>query len=1053
MSQFLSSNEMFINIKDAPRWDPKKNYFDQEISTLDFYEQERRKITEGVMVNGYYVHPWLYWHINFFKTPIPVKNAQGRDVEKIMCPPIDDNFLYMIENYKYAEDNSLGLCLFGSRGYSKSTILSSLITWINSIRANGTTSVIGGSDLDLKAISKLIQTGFNKVNPAFFIPQLISEWDSLVEIGLKEKDGFRLPHSHISITNANKGTAKSSEKGAGLSPVGFILDEALHEDSLLYYVNGEYPIKNVQVGDFIYGKNGKLTEVLEKINPGIVDLFEITLSDGRKVKASENHLWTVYNVYLKRWVELTTLEIFSKYYFLKYDKRNGKHSKSSIYSIPLNAPIEYENKELLIDTYWLGLYLGDGFTSTTIVCSEDLEILEYCKNYATTIGMEYSESNIKSCDNPNFKIINIITKVGKRKYNKNKLKELIKSYGIYNEKRIPKDYLYSSIEDRIQLLRGIMDTDGSISKSGSIEFSTSIYNFANDFEFLCRSLGMSVIRTTKKTSYKNKLGEKVDCKLAYRFSIKTNINPFKLSRKRIYFESIVLKSKKKSFNTNRERISIVNIEKSEKAQAYCIKVKSDDKLFITDNFVVTHNCGKFNFKEILISALPSFITPTGAKLVHVLSGTSGNEELSKDAKEVLTNPEDYSLITMDWDKLERNVDPEYITWERSKKQKFSVFVPAQMSYRLAVPKVETTLDKHLNIKNEGLSKIKINITDWKTAKEVLTEKLNSLKKEESKEKQRMYYPLEIDDVFLTSSSNPFPTALIDKRIRFLEDEGLLGKNIEVYRHNGKIMQEFSPKKRAEVSHPGGEADAPAILFADVPEVPPTKFTYVSGLDDYKLDQSETSSLGAFYIIKRRNLEPNSPCEKIVLSHTTRPFRHGDFHKDCEKHIDIWNSLCNMEAVDVSFKQHLDTKNKSEQCLATSISFSNSVQSGNYKLTTKFGVYPTAGNKSYMFNLVVDFTKEEHVVGIDEDGNEIVKHGVDFIDDIDLLKEMLSFKKGGNFDRITAYMHALAYARELDKLNIRPIQKEKENNKMSFQGSDIRSRPNINIFSNVKLKIF
>lgn len=1053
MSQFLSSNEMFINMKDVPRWDPKKNYFDQEISTLEFYEEERRKITEGVMINGYYIHPWLYWHINFFKTPIPTKNAQGKDVEKIMCPPIDDNFLYTIENYEYAEKNSLGLGLFGTRGFSKSTILASLITWTNSTRVNGTTSVIGGSDLDLKAISKLIQTGFNKVNPAFFVPQLISEWDSLVELGLKEKDGFRIPHSHISITNANKGTAKSSEKGAGLSPVGFILDEALHEDSLLYYPDGEFPIKDVKVGDLIYGKNGKLTEVLEKINPGVVDLFELTLSDGRKIKASENHLWTVYNVYLKRWVELTTSEIFNRYYFLKYDKRYDKYSKSSIYSIPLNEPIQYEKKELLIDPYWLGLYLGDGFTGSTNVCSEDSEILEYCKQYAKTISMECSESSISSCDNPNFKVANIVTKIGRRKHNKNKLKELIKLYNIYTEKRIPKDYLYSNTEDRIQLLRGIMDTDGSVSKGGAIEFSTSISNFADDFEFLCRSLGMSVIRTTKKTSYKDKLGKKINCKIAHRFSIKTNINPFKLSRKSIFFENLMLKNKKKSFTTNRERVSIVNIEKSEKAQAYCIKVKNEDSLFITDNFIVTHNCGKFNFKEILISALPSFITPTGAKLVHVISGTSGNEELSKDAKEVLSNPEDYSLITMDWGRLERNVDPDYVTWERSKKQRFSVFVPAQMSYRLAVPKVESTLDKYLGLKNDALNKIKVNITDWGTAKQVLTDKLNSLKKEESKEKQRMYYPLEIDDVFLTSSSNPFPTALIDKRIRFLEDEGLIGKSVEIYRHNGRVMQEFSPKKRAEVSHSGGEADAPAILFGEVPEITPPKFTYVSGLDDYKLDQSETSSLGAFYIIKRRNLEPNSPCEKIVLSQAARPFRHSDFHKDCEKHLDVWNAVCNMEAVDVSFKQHLDTKNKSEQCLALSISFSNSVQTGNYKLTTKFGVYPTAGNKSYMFNLVVDFTKEEHVVGIDEDGNEIVKHGVDFIDDIDLLKEMLSYKKGGNFDRITAFMHALAYARELDKNNVRPDQKEKTVKPIAFQGSDERKKLQMNAFSFRNLKIF
>lgn len=689
MSQFLTSKEMFINMKDVPRWDPKKNYFDQEVHVLDFYEEERRKITEGVMINGYYIHPWLYWHINYFKTPIPTKNAQGRDVERIMNPPLDDNFLYVMESYQQAEKESKGLCLFGTRGFAKSTAIASLTTFINSTRVNGTTSIIGGSDPDLKAISKLIQTGFNKINPAFFIPQLIAEWDSLVELGLKEKDGFRLPYSHISITNANKGTSKSSEKGAGLSPVGFVMDEI----------------------------------------------------------------------------------------------------------------------------------------------------------------------------------------------------------------------------------------------------------------------------------------------------------------------------------------------------------------------------GKFAFKDILLSALPSFMTPTGAKLVHFLSGTSGNEELSKDAKEVLSNPEDYKLITMDWDRLERNVDPDYVTWERSKKQKFSIFVPAQMSYRLEVPKIETTFSNFYGIKNEALDKVKLNATDWKNGKEILTQKLNALKKEESKEKQRMYYPMEIDDVFLTSSSNPFPTALIDKRIRFLEDEGLIGKSVEVYRHNGKVVQEFSPKKRAEVSHSGGEADSPAILFGEVPDVTPPKFTYVSGLDDYKLDQSETSSLGAFCILKRRNLEPNSPCEKIVLSQAARPFRHSDFHKDCEKHVDIWNAICNMEAVDVSFKQHLDTKNKSEQCLAPSISFSNSVQTGNYKLTTKFGVYPTAGNKSYMFNLVVDFTKEEHVIGIDEDGNEIVKYGVDFIDDVDLLKEMLSYKKGGNFDRITAFMHALAYARELDKNNVRPDQKEKEKRPISFQGSDERKKLHMNAFSFRKLKIF
>jgi hypothetical protein len=76
------------------------------------------------------------------------------------------------------------------------------------------------------------------------------------------------------------------------------------------------------------------------------------------------------------------------------------------------------------------------------------------------------------------------------------------------------------------------------------------------------------------------------------------------------------------------------------------------------------------------------------------------------------------------------------------------------------------------------------------------------------------------------------------------------------------------------------------------------------------------------------------------------------------------------------------------------------------------------------------------MGIDEDGNPIVKYGVEFIEDIDLLKEMQNWYKGGNFDRITAFSHALVYARELDKLNVLP---EKQNKKKELTQNDLRKR--------------
>ena len=67
----MTSKELFINMKDVPRWNPRKHYYDQSKEVIDFWEEERKKLIYGVNIGGYFFHPWLYFHINFFKTPIP----------------------------------------------------------------------------------------------------------------------------------------------------------------------------------------------------------------------------------------------------------------------------------------------------------------------------------------------------------------------------------------------------------------------------------------------------------------------------------------------------------------------------------------------------------------------------------------------------------------------------------------------------------------------------------------------------------------------------------------------------------------------------------------------------------------------------------------------------------------------------------------------------------------------------------------------------------------------------------------------------------------------
>jgi hypothetical protein len=255
----------------------------------------------------------------------------------------------------------------------------------------------------------------------------------------------------------------------------------------------------------------------------------------------------------------------------------------------------------------------------------------------------------------------------------------------------------------------------------------------------------------------------------------------------------------------------------------------------------------------------------------------------------------------------------------------------------------------------------------------------------------------------------------------LEDEGRTGKDIDIFKDSmGKNKAEFVQKKRAAVRHGGGEADAPIVLFHELPETPPARHIFVSGLDDYKLELSDTDSLGALYIIKRRNLEPNQPCETIAASYVARPYNHRDLHNTCEKMIETWDAECNMESADISFIQHLDLKGKTMKLLVPAFSFQEAISKSPSKLNSRYGIYPTPANKSYMFNLLIDFCKEEHVIDLDDEGNQIIKYGVEFLEDVDLLKEMMRYKKGGNFDRITAFMHALAYARELDKKGIAPI---------------------------------
>lgn len=431
--------------------------------------------------------------------------------------------------------------------------------------------------------------------------------------------------------------------------------------------------------------------------------------------------------------------------------------------------------------------------------------------------------------------------------------------------------------------------------------------------------------------------------------------------------------------------------------------------------------GKYSFLKIFEAARPAFETPYGYRLVPLLAGTSGNTVLSQDAKKMLSNPEAYDMMPMNYDRLERMVRPEDITWEHTKQtQKFATFMPGQMSYRLKSPKKSYTLSEVLGISDENLDKIQIKCTDWKEADKKIQELIDKSADEDAKDKTRMYYPRDLEDVFLTQGTNPFPISACKRRLAELKSSGSVGKPVEIVQNGSKFEMEFSSKRKAPLHYKGGEEDAPIMVYGEFPQDVPTKHINLSGLDHYKLEgPASEGSLGALYVIKRRNLSINSPCETILASYAARPRTHRIFNHTCEKMVRAFNAECNMESVDQSFQAHLKNKNLDADYLCPAFSFAKSSQGNGKALTTLYGLYPTGPNNKVRMDYLFEWAKEEHVVGLDDDNNEIIKLSVEFIDDPDLLEEMIEYRYGGNYDRISAFSHALILSSEYDKKGVKP----------------------------------
>lgn len=302
-------------------------------------------------------------------------------------------------------------------------------------------------------------------------------------------------------------------------------------------------MRDVKLGQVVCTPDGGVSNVIGIFPQGEQDIYEITFDDKSTAHCTLDHLWTVKTRHSDLWQTLTTKDLLSK--GLVDTQGKGK------FSIPESKAQEFSHKNLPVNPYLLGLLLGDG-------------------------GLTDSSVNISTKDK---ETLDNISKI---------LISDLRSLGVWGkysyEKQIPHDYLYSSVSQRKELLRGLMDSDGYIGESGSMSFTTTSKFLSLQFNELCKSLGLRVRTSNRVTAYTNSSDKKVDGRESYRSSILFTSNAA--------FEICKLSRKVSRLKLNQSTPSlryISSIKKVGSFEAQCIKIGHPDELYITDNYVVTHN--------------------------------------------------------------------------------------------------------------------------------------------------------------------------------------------------------------------------------------------------------------------------------------------------------------------------------------------------------------------------------------------------------------------------------------------------------------------------------
>ena len=419
--------------------------------------------------------------------------------------------------------------------------------------------------------------------------------------------------------------------------------KALVNSTLIPTPNGFKRVDEIKVGDMIFGKNGKPTKVIG-VHPQHEkkEVYEVNLMDGRSVLCCADHLW---EVRCDKWKANNGYKALTTKQLIDYGVRD-RYTNNCNFKIDLCAPVDYEEKNLPIDPWVLGAVLGNGcLTQSALEYSSGTA--EIPSRIAEIMGWEYRKNSdfnytytFKDKDGHTVKTSDFLAE----------LPELIGKKS--HDKSIPEIYMTSSIDQRLAIVNGLLDTDGSVATCGSMSYSSTSYKMCCQVMELLYSLGCYAKIFTEKREPRTENSHKCHT---------VTFTP-KLSQKRWFFtvedkqqriDDFFKKSKKLN---KRNGISIVDIHSlGYKDDMTCFTVDADDHLYLANDYVVTHNTYQASHfpKPFLI------MTESGGSAVNIPKKYCGTWSFFKSMVDDFTkNAEEYAkdLKTIIIDTAENLVD-------------------------------------------------------------------------------------------------------------------------------------------------------------------------------------------------------------------------------------------------------------------------------------------------------------------------------------------------------------------------------------------------------------